>query len=301
MDRREFIKKNTTGTLGLGIAALFPSILMTSCASEDDLFFKISLAQWSLHRTLKAGKLTTLEFPEKAKNDFDIHAVEYVNTFFKDKANDRKYLNELNTRTADLEVDNVLIMVDGEGNLAEKNNVVRTNSVENHYKWVEAAQYLGCHSIRVNLSGTGDETKVAGYAEESLYLLTSFAKDYNVNVIVENHGSYSSMGEWLIPIIQKVNLPNCGTLPDFGNFYEYDRYQGVTDMMPYAKGVSAKTNVFDKNGQEESIDYKKMLQIVKDAGYTGHIGIEYEGPDKDEDNGIRLTKDLLIQSGLQTI
>lgn len=298
MNRRKFIKTNALGSLGLGLAIASPTIVLTAC--EKELFFKISLAQWSLHRTLQGGKLTTLEFPAKAKNDFGIHAVEYVNSFFMDKAKDSTYLNELKKRAADLEVTNVLIMVDGEGDLGEPNNPARLSNLENHYKWVEAAQYLGCHSIRVNARGKGDGNKneIAGYAEDSLRQLANFAKDFDINVIVENHGHLSSHGDWLMPIIKNVGLPNCGTLPDFGNFYEYDRYQGVTEMMPFAKGVSAKTNVFDEHGNEVNIDYEKMLKIVKRAGYTGYIGVEYEGPNDDEDQGIRLTKELLIKYGM---
>lgn len=295
MERREFIKINTTGFMGLALASIAPPLLMSSC--EKDLFFKISLAQWSLHRTLKSGELDTLNFPAKAKNDFNINAVEYVNSFFFDKANNKNYLSDLLLRTNDLNVENVLIMVDGEGHLGETKQLDRSKTVEKHYKWVEAAQHLGCHSIRVNASGDGSETEVAKHAEESLFQLATFAKDYKINVIVENHGSYSSMADWLIPIIKNVNLENCGTLPDFGNFYKYDRYQGVKEMMPFAKGVSAKTNSFTTNGTESTIDYTKMLQIVKNSNYSGYIGIEYEGPNDNEDLGIQKTKDLLLKIG----
>lgn len=294
MKRRDFIKLNTLGSLGLGLATVSPAFL-NSC-SKNELFFKISLAQWSLHRTLRSGKLTTLDFPAKAKNDFGINAVEYVNSFFFDKAESKSYLSELLLRTKDLNVENVLIMIDGEGDLAEKNNVVRLENIEKHYKWVEAAKYLGCHSIRVNARGEGDKAEVAKYAQESLSQLASFAKDFDINVIVENHGSFSSMADWLVPIIKNVNMANCGTLPDFGNFYEYNRYLGVEEMLPYAKGVSAKTNVFDEAGNEANIDYVKMLQLVKQSGYKGYVGIEYEGPDNDEDKGIRLTKELLVNA-----
>lgn len=293
MNRRTFIKNTSKTTLGMGLALSFPSYAMPM---EKELFFKISLAQWSLHRSLRAGKLTTLDFPAKAKNDFDIHAVEYVNQFFFDKAKDHTYLKALKQRASDLNVNNVLIMIDGEGNLASTKKKMRSQAVENHYKWVEAAAVLGCHAIRVNARGKGDRTEVAKTAEEGLHQLATFAKSHSIDIIVENHGGYSSHGDWLSGIMKNVDLANCGTLPDFGNFYEYDRYQGVKDMMPYAKGVSAKTNNFDGNGNERDIDYVRMLQIVKDAGYTGHIGIEYEGADNDEDKGIRKTKELLIKA-----
>ncbi|MDO5978089.1 sugar phosphate isomerase/epimerase family protein [Flavivirga spongiicola] len=286
--------KNTSKTaLGLGLTLSFPSFIM---AEKDSLFFKISLAQWSLHRSLRSGKLTTFDFPAKAKNDFGIHAVEYVNQFFLDKAKDLTFLKELKQRTSDLNVKNVLIMIDAEGELGDQNKKARFQAVENHYKWVEAAQFLGCSSIRVNINGKGSSIDVAKAGENSLRQLSNFAKDYSINIIVENHQGYSTHGDWLSEIMKNVNLSNCGTLPDFGNFYEYDRYQGVKDMMPFAKGVSAKTNNFDALGNETQIDYVKMLQIVKDMGYTGHIGIEYEGSDDDEGKGIRLTKELLIKA-----
>lgn len=293
MRRRTFIKKTSNTALGMGLALSFPSRMIVK---EDTLFFKISLAQWSLHRSLRSGKLTTFDFPAKAKNDFDIHAVEYVNQFFLNRAKDQRFLSELKQRTSDLNVENVLIMVDAEGELGDQDKKARLQAIENHYKWVEAAQFLGCSSIRVNLHGEGSRADVAKAGVDSLVQLSDFAKDYAINIIVENHQSYSTYGDWLSKIMKNVNLKNCGTLPDFGNFYEYDRYQGVKDMMPFAKGISAKSNDFDEQGNETQIDYVKMLQIVKNAGYTGYIGIEYEGTNDDEDKGIQLTKELLIKT-----
>ncbi|MEO9851053.1 MAG: sugar phosphate isomerase/epimerase family protein [Reichenbachiella sp.] len=297
MDRREFTKQASKIVLGGSMALSIPSCMHT--VNSNDPFFKISLAQWSLHRSLRKRTLTTLDFPAKAKKDFDIHAVEYVNQFFLDQARDLIFLDELRQRTSDLNVENILIMIDAEGELGHQDQKMRLQAVENHYKWVEAAQILGCRAIRVNAGGEGDKVEVAKAAQDSLFQLSNFAKDYEINVIVENHGGFSSNGDWLSGIIKKVNLDNCGTLPDFGNFYEYDRYQGVKEMMAFAKGVSAKSNYFDDSGNESEIDYVKMLQIVKDAGYTGYIGIEYEGPDDDEDKGIRLTKALLLKASNQ--
>ena len=278
-------------------------------------WFKISLAEWSLHKMLFEKKLDNLDFPAKAKNDFGIDAVEYVNAFFKDKAKDNAYLTELKKRTGDLGVTNVLIMIDGEGNLGSTKEKDRLKAVENHYKWVEAAKFLGCHSIRVNAYGEGTAEEVSKAAIESLSKLSEFAAQSEINIIVENHGSYSSDGTWLSNVMKTVNKPNCGTLPDFGNFcvkpkvekvkvngkeetkYSceemYDRYKGTAEMMPFAKGVSAKSHVFDADGNEKETDYRKMLQIVKDAGYTGYIGIEYEGNELSEEDGIKATKKLL--------
>jgi len=326
-NRRKFVKATGQTVLGLGISGMF-TIPMIGCnskpknneensdrdevISETDLFFRISLAQWSLHRQLRANEIDNLDFAGIAKNKFDIHAVEYVNQFFPDKANDTAYLTEMNTRADDNGVKNVLIMIDNEGNLAELEDEKRNQAVENHYKWVEAAKFLGCHAIRVNArssAGTADE--VMQSAIEGLGKLTEYGSRNGIEVIVENHGGYSSNGQWLSSVISQVNSNMCGTLPDFGNFCiergkddegkpicvnEYDRYQGTRELMPYAKGVSAKSYSFTENGDESNMDYRKLLKIVKDAGFTGHIGIEFEG-EGDSYEGIQATKDLLIKVG----
>jgi sugar phosphate isomerase/epimerase len=321
--RREFIK-----AIGLLSACAVGAPVLAACgrtassentsdstamnaASAPALFFKISLAQWSLHKMLFSKKLDHLDFPAKAKNDFGIDAVEYVNQFFMNKAKDTAYLTELKKRCDDLGVTSVLIMCDGEGEMANTDAAKRMKAVENHYKWVEAAKFLGCHAIRVNCYGVGAEAEVAKAGTDGLRKLSEFARPLDINVIVENHGGYSSKGVWLAGVIAAVGMPNCGTLPDFGNFCvrrekpndwqspcaeEYDRYRGVEEMMPFAKGVSAKSYAFDANGNCVETDYARMLPIVKKAGYTGHIGIEYEGAIP-EDEGIRATKKLLERLG----
>jgi sugar phosphate isomerase/epimerase len=321
MKRQQFLRSLglMTGSAALGSTILSACTARTSPETQTDttsttqtmkpkdLFFKISLAQWSLHKTIFDGKLDNLDFAAKAKNDFGISAVEYVNQFFKDKAKDRTYLTEMKKRCGDLGVTSVLIMIDGEGGLGDTNGKSRNEAVENHKKWVEAAQFLGCHSIRVNAYGEGSSAAVASAATDGLHALSVFAKDFNIGVIVENHGGYSSDGQWLSKVIADTKMENCGTLPDFGNFCikreadrcqeEYDRYKGTAELMPYAKGVSAKTNNFDDNGNCVETDYTKMLPIVKNAGYTGYIGIEYEGEKLSEEEGIRATKALLEKVG----
>jgi sugar phosphate isomerase/epimerase len=234
--------------------------------------------------------------------------VEYVNQFFKDKAKDQAYLADLKKRCDDNGVTSVLIMIDGEGGLGDTNKTKRNTAVENHKKWVDAAKFLGCHSIRVNAYGEGSREEVAKAATDGLRALSEFAKGSNINVIVENHGGFSSDGQWLSQVISNTQMQNCGTLPDFGNFClvrekdackeEYDRYKGITEMMPFAKGVSAKAHEFDAQGNCIETDYTRMLPIVKNAGYTGYIGIEYEGSKLSEDEGIRATKALLERVGL---
>ena len=255
--------------------------------------FKISLAQWSLHKTLQQKKLDNLDFAKVAKEKFGIHAVEYVNQFFMDKAKDETYLAEMKKRTSDLGVTNVLIMVDSEGALGDIDEAKRTKAVENHYKWVDAAKYLGCHSIRVNAETKAEYEEGKKLAADGLRRLSEYAKPLDINVIVENHGGLSSNGKWLSATIRMVGLANCGTLPDFGNFYDYDRYQGVTDMMPLAKAVSAKSYDFDAEGNETKVDFRKMMKIVMAANYHSWVGIEYEGSTLSEDDGIIATKKLL--------
>ena len=254
--------------------------------------FKISLAEWSLHKAIGAGKLENLEFPAYAKK-CGIDAVEYVNQFFKDKARDEKYLTELKKRCSDEGVTSVLIMCDGEGNLGDPDDAKRTEAVENHHKWVDAAKFLGCHSVRVNAHSEGTFEEQGKLAADGLRRLSEYAAPHKINVIVENHGGLSSNGEWLAGVMKAVDLPNCGTLPDFGNFHEYDRYKGCEELMPFAKGVSAKSHEFNAAGDEVRTDYFKMMKIVLDAGYHGYVGIEWEGDTPDEHEGIMLTKRLL--------
>jgi sugar phosphate isomerase/epimerase len=287
--RRQFLKTSAT-LAATGIVA--PALLAADKPAKGPLF-KISLAEWSLHKTLGGGKLNNLDFAKTAKQDYGIEAIEYVNQFFKDKAKDTKYLAELKQRADDQGVKTLLIMCDGEGAIGDKDDAKRTKAVENHYKWVEAAKFLGGHSIRVNAQSQGSFEEQQKLAADGLRRLSEFAAKHGLNVLVENHGGLSSNGKWLAGVMKMVDLPNCGTLPDFGNFHEYDRYQGVDELMPFAKAVSAKTHDFDAAGNETHTDYKKIMAIVLKHGYHGYCGIEYEGSKLSEPDGIRATKKLL--------
>jgi len=277
--------------------SLLITIVLAALTSADLLAqnprFQISLAEWSLNRTLRKGTITNLDFPRIAKKVYGLDAVEYVNQFFRDKAEDTAYLTALKDSCSKYGVKSLLIMVDGEGNLADTSVTARTKAIENHYKWVKAAKLLGCHSIRVNAGGRGTMGQMQAAAIDALGKLSAYAADYGINVIVENHGGNSSYGKWLVEIMKEVNKPNCGVLPDLGNFYEYDRYKGVTEMMPYAKGVSGKTVDFDAEGNETKVDYVKMMKIIADSKYSGYIDVEYEGNKLSEDEGIKATIVLL--------
>ena len=294
-DRRSFIKN--IGMLGAaaGLSSVLPFDVLAGAKKE---FFKISLAEWSFHKALFGGKMTNLEFPMRAKKEFGINIVEYVSPFFNKKETDAAYLKELLTITKNEGIQNHLIMVDGEGELGDLDAAKRTKAIENHYKWVDAAKTLGCLTVRVNAAGNGSEQDVKTAVVDGLGRLTEHAKKSNINIIVENHGGYSSDGKWLSDVMKQVNSPYCGTLPDFGNFKisdekQYDMYQGVKDLMPFAKGISAKTFKFDQNGNEPDIDYTKMFKIIHDAKFSGIVGIEWEGDGFSEEEGIKKTKALL--------
>ncbi len=276
--------------------------------SENYLPFKISLAQWSLHRTILQGKLDNLNFAETAKIVYDIDSVEYVNRMFFDK--EISYFKEMKKRSDNSGISNLILMCDDEGKLGDPDETTRNQSVKNHFRWLEAAKILGCHSIRVNAASEGGYEEQMKFAADGLSKLCEQASEFNLNVLVENHGGLSSNGKWLSEVINLINHPLCGTLPDFGNFRlepnkYYDRYKGIEEMMPFAKGVSAKSWNFDYSGNETEIDFYRMISITLKAGYNGYIGIEYEGNAVSEHDGIIATKKLLEKvrdkfSGLNT-
>ena len=293
--RRQFLHAASAATAGLGLSA------RTLLAQRERRpAFSISLAEWSLNKELFGGDRDHLDFAVDAKQEFGIDAVEYVNQFFKDKASDEAYLAEMKKRADGEGVTSLLIMVDGEGRLGDPDAAARTKAVENHHRWVEAAKFLGCHSIRVNAGSSGAYREQMKLAADGLARLSEFAAGHGLNVIVENHGGLSSNGKWLAGVMQLVGLDNCGTLPDFGNFniarnVAYDRYVGVSELMPYAKAVSAKSHDFNDAGDEIHTDYRRMMQIVLSFGYRGYVGIEYEGSRLSPSEGIKATRDLLAR------
>ena len=312
VSRREFVRR--AGVSAFAVTGLSSSLAGIGCraagqdadAAADGVaavaavapWFRISLAEWSLHRALIAGEMTNLDFITDAKRTYGVDGVEYVNAFFADKARDRDYLQEMRTRCDGEGVESVLIMCDNEGRLGDPDDAGRTQAVENHVKWIEAAVFLGCHSIRVNAASEGTWEEQSSLAADGLHRLAGIGDEHGINVIVENHGGLSSNAAWLTETIQRGDHPRLGTLPDFGNFRIaeddwYDIYQGVEELMPMAKAVSAKSHDFDDAGNETAKDYVRLLGIVRDAGYRGWVGIEYEGANAPEPEGIRATKTLL--------
>lgn len=291
-------RRQSLAVLGAAAAcAVVPAGARARPSARVDPLFRISLAQWSLHRTLFAGRLDHLDFPKAAKQEFGIDAVEYVNVFWQKKS-DPEYNRELRKRCDDLGVRSVLIMCDGEGALGDPDEARRRQAVENHRKWLDAAAALGCHSIRVNAHSGGTYDEQRDRAADGLRKLCELADPMGLYVIVENHGGLSSNGAWLAAVMKQVDHRRAGTLPDFGNFRVsdkevYDRYKGTEELMPFARGVSAKSYDFDDAGNETTIDYRRMMKIVLGAGYSGHVGVEYEGGRLSEAEGILATRRLL--------
>lgn len=296
MERRSFLKLGL-GTVSSGL--VLPSVLTAgSRGSVTKPPFKISLAQWSLNKGFFGRvepKLDPLDFAKIAQG-FGIEGLEYVNQFFKDKARDQAYLSELKQRAHDHGCRSVLIMCDGEGNLGDPDDHKRSQAVENHIKWLEAARFLGCHSIRVNAHSQGSFAEQQKLVIDGLGRLCEKGQSFGLNVVVENHGGLSSDPDWLVGVMEGVGLPNVGTLPDFGNFGEHDPYRGVEMLMPYARGVSAKAS-FNADGTCRTVDYPRMMRIVRDAGWDGYVGIESGAANGfSERDAIGMTQKLLEQA-----
>lgn len=324
--RRDFIKRLGMGAAGVGIAASLPKWALAE-AKEKELFFKLAISQFSLASDYWTKKADPLDFPAKVKKDFGITGLDYCSMFFADKAKDTAFLNELKKRSADAGTYNLRIMIDGEGVLGDLTEATRLKAVENHYKWIDAAAAIDCPMIRVNVEGDGNPDDVAKAAVDSLGRLLEYGKKSKVDVIVENHVGISCNAAWLAGVMKQVNSKHCGTLADFGNFCvnrtkpeaqtidaymktkcleEYDRYKGIGELMPFAKGIHAKTHLFDDQGNDKETDFTKMFKIIKDSGFTGWCSIEYEGglmkmyqPTAGylgNDEGVLATKSLIIKS-----
>lgn len=326
MKRRKFIERSSKAGVAMSILGLAACKEQKKTAvmenNEGDAsttapFFKLSLAQWSMHRMIWNEGVDPYSFAERSKN-WGFSGLEYVSALYYKELEAaefspeamKKFVDRCNEEASKHGMENVLIMIDGQGDLATTDAAQREAAVKNHHKWVDAAAAMGCHSIRVNLSGSTDPQEWIPNSVDGLTQLATYARDKQINILVENHGGLSSNAEMLAAVMQQVGMENCGTLPDFGNFCirrndpsdygsgcaeMYDRYLGVEQLMPYAKAVSAKSHNFDSQGNETETDFLKMMQLVKDAGYSGFVGVEYEGNELGEEAGILATRDLLLE------
>jgi sugar phosphate isomerase/epimerase len=324
-NRRDFIKTTTIGAAGLGLAASLPGYLYGD--TRNELFFKLSISQFSFASQFWTKQLDPLDFAAKSK-ELGISGLDYCSMFFADKAKDTQFLTELKRRASDNGSYNLRIMIDGEGVLGDLNETVRLKAVDNHYKWIDTAATLGCPMIRVNVEGDGAPADVANAAVDSLGRLIAYGSKQNIDVIVENHVGISCNAGWLAGVMKQVNSPHCGTLADFGNFCinrtkpetqdiagymktkcleEYDRYKGITELMPFAKGVHAKSHLFNAAGDDIETDFYRMFKIIKNSGFTGWVSVEYEGgllkmytkdtKYLDDYAGVTATKNLVEKAG----
>lgn len=304
MERRDFLKKTSaTAAVGALIRPKASGPFYPKDAEKN--LFDISVAQWTLNKKLFKKEIDNLDFASISKNELGIDAVEYVNQFFKDKAEDKAYLKEMKMRADDNGVKSVLIMCDGEGALGSPDEATRTQAAENHHKWADAAKYLGCHGIRVNAFSVGSFGAAPDdYAEsqklvvDGLSKLLEYTSSLDLNLMVENHGGNSSNADWLSGVMEMIGHEKMGTLPDFGNFgiYKdliYDPYVGVEKLMPFAKGVSVKPSVQKAGGGQTMIDYEQMMRIVLSSGFRGYAGIETVEAGR-EYEAIRETRDQLV-------
>ncbi len=306
--RRTFIKQSALG--GLALALPIPAHMTAALPALPEMITgpRISLAQWSLHRAIEDGGLKAVDFPMVAKKEFGISAVEYVSSFYTAERQNTSFWEALKRSTDAEGIENLLIMVDGEGELGAAKKQDRTRAVEQHRPWIEAARRLGCFAIRVNAFGKGDRIALREALIDGLGSLSEAGSESNISILVENHGLHTSDAGFITGIIQAVNSPYLGTLPDFGNWClnkewggtkdgtctdSYDPVKGLRQMLPFAKGVSAKSYDFGPDGEETRLPYRALLQEVRDSGFAGHIGIEYEGDRLSEAEGIRATKALI--------
>ena len=315
MRRRDFL---TTAPAAAGA-----SLALSGCGGVDNRApaFRISLAQYSLHRRIwkldGATPLDPLDFAKTARS-FGIDAIEYVSMLWREQldATGPSYLDELRKHADGEGVTASLIMVDREGMLGDADEAKRAEAIANHERWLEVAATLGCRSIRVDPKCGGDTPDESlKLMADGLSRLCDKAMNYRINVLVENEAGIGADADWLVKLMKRTDHPLVGMLPDFGNFWIdqeggnlYDPYEGVRKLMPYARAVSAKSYGFDtaesdvthdkREGRELKLDFAKLMRIVSGTGYGGYVGIEYEG-EGPEMEGIEQTKRVLDRLSLR--
>ena len=277
------------------LATVIPATFAGSLFGADEKkapWLEISLQQYSFASMFRSKQLDPLDYPKFAIDNTGIKALEYFNGFFEDKLDSAEFLAELKKRVGDLGVKSQLMLCRSDLALDAADADERTKAAAVLSRWGEFAKELGCHSIRVDCRSKGDREEVKKQAIDGLHQLCDLLKPMKMNAIVENHGNWSSKGDWVKEVMESVKRDNCGTLPDFGNFKDYDKYQGVKDMLPWAKAICAKVHEIKEDGEAAHTDFHRMLKIVKDGGFKGYIGIEFEGG-KNSVAGVMGTKKLI--------
>ncbi|MDA7903822.1 sugar phosphate isomerase/epimerase [Mariniblastus sp.] len=295
MDRRRILK--------LGVASGLAWVASPRTQVLGDLsnpprvvapdWLTLAVQQYSFNRQLRSGEMNILDFPKTVVEGTGIKALEYFNGHIEEKMKDTAFFKQLRKRSDDLGAVNTMMLCRSKNAVDSPDAKIRKLAIEGYRPWLEATRVLGGKYIRVDTRHKGEAEKQKGFAVAGLRSLCKVADEYEMGILVENHGNHSGNGAWLADVMKKVDLANCGTLPDFQNFKEYDPYQGVAEMMPWAKILCAKSKSFDDNGDEENVDYRKMLKIAKAAGFRGYIGIEFEGHGIDPVVGINSTKQLI--------
>lgn len=292
MKRRHLLRSLT---LGMGAATLAPRSLSSLLAADSDKpWLKFAVQQYSFNQQLRSGELDILDFPKTVVEGTGIRGLEYFNGHMEEKGGDAGFFKELRKRTDDLGATNIMMLCRSKSALDSADPGERAKAIEGYRPWLEATRTLGGECIRVDVRSPGDPEEQKAHAIAGLKALCEVAeKDFELAIVVENHGNHSGNGAWVAEVMKGVDRENCGTLPDFQNFTDYDPYQGVEEMMPWARIVCAKSKGFDKEGNEVNVDYRRMLKIVRKSGYSGWIGIEFEGHDVEPVEGILATKRLI--------
>jgi sugar phosphate isomerase/epimerase len=259
----------------------------------------ISLANWSIVQSFRAGKWKLLDMPRILRDVLKINGLEYVNTFFENPT--IEYLRKLKRNCEDYGMTSVLVMVDDEGNTASLDKAERMQAAVAHRKWIDIAHYLGCHAIRCNLRGGPKEWQqdkdVAKRGAEVFLDILEYAKGSGLNVLIENHGGASSDPDVLLELMRLVNHPKFGMLVDTGNWNPgVDRYEATRKLIRYGKGMSVK-GTWGPNKRAD-FDMEKLLQVCIDGGYHGWWGIEvgWRRPE-----GVQATPDEIWENEIKSV
>ncbi|MDP9380017.1 MAG: sugar phosphate isomerase/epimerase [Chloroflexota bacterium] len=255
---------------------------------------QLAVSSWSLRshinnepswtgRPVGARDFPVYEFPRYVKETFGVDAVEVCEIHI--PRPDAARLDQLkeSLQSSDVRVVNVPIDV---GDISQPDATKREHDLKLIEFWLDVAAYLGSPAARVN-SGSGNLES----AIESYQRLARYGEQVGVRLVLENHGGLSADLGNIQRMLESVPS-NFGTSPDFGNFPEEKRYDGLALMVPRAAVVHAKTYDFNAAGEFHNFDFARCLSIVRDSGFDGYLSVEFEGKG-DQPQGVRQTIDLI--------